>query len=239
MNLKRLHPSFLVTPYNPHMTRSILLASGNAKKLAELRNLCSDLPVRILAPSDLPGDLPDVEEDRPDFVGNAIKKAISASETAAAQLGSDVWALADDSGLSVDALDGAPGVYSARYASRMEAMDRGQEPNQGILGNSKDGDNNARLLQDLAAVPDAERGAAFHCVLALARAGQVLCTVEGKVEGTILREADGAGGFGYDPLFFHPPSGTTFARLGAEQKAAVSHRGEAVRKLHAKLKGLL
>lgn len=209
------------------MPQRILLASGNAKKLAELQSLCADLPVTILSPSDLPDGLPEVEEDRPDFHGNALKKAMSAADAAATQLGADVWALADDSGLCVDALDGAPGVYSARYA--------------GASGDGKDQSNNAKLLQELAAcAPDVEqRGAAFHCIIAVAHgAGEDavhLFTVEGSVRGTILHEADGTDGFGYDPLFHHAPSGKSFARLTAAQKAAVSHRGEAVRKLKVEI----
>ena len=213
------------------MPQRILLASGNAKKLAELQALCADLPVEILSPADLPLGLPEVEEDRPDFEGNAIKKALSAAEAAAAQLGPGVWALADDSGLCVDALGGAPGVYSARYAS-LDCPDA-------ALGNAEDGANNRKLLRELGAVAldPKDRGAAFHCVIAVAQVpspGSVatsLFTVAGEVRGTILPEEDGAGGFGYDPLFHHPPSGSSFARLTPEEKAAVSHRGEAVRRL--------
>ncbi|MHC4379560.1 MAG: non-canonical purine NTP pyrophosphatase [Planctomycetota bacterium] len=206
------------------MPQSILLASGNAKKLAELRALCEDLPIRILGPADLPEGLPEVEEDQPDFVGNAGKKALSAARAAADQLGEQVWALADDSGLCVDALDGDPGVFSARYASM-------EDP----ATNSGDSANNARLLRELDGVPESKRSAAFHCVIAVARQGELLFTVAGKVEGIILDKPDGEKGFGYDPLFFHPPSATTFARLTAEQKASVSHRGEAVRRLRGKL----
>lgn len=213
------------------MPQRILLASGNAKKLAELQSMCADLPVEILSPSDLPEGLPEVEEDLPDFEGNAIKKAISAAQAAAAQLGPGIWALADDSGLCVDALGGAPGVYSARYASL-------DDPTS-ASGNAEDGANNRKLLRELqAAAPHAEdRGAAFHCVIAVAHVPEnnasptALFTVEGSVRGTILAEEDGVGGFGYDPLFHHAPSGRSFARLTAQEKGAVSHRGQAVSKL--------
>lgn len=207
------------------MPQSILLASGNAKKFAELQALCADLPIRILGPRDLPHGLPEVEEDQPDFVGNASKKALSAAEAAANQLDGDIWALADDSGLCVDALDGAPGVFSARYAQ--DAQTPG------------DAANNAKLLRALAETPEAARTASFHCVIAVARPGELLFTVAGKVEGTILRVADGDQGFGYDPLFFHPPSATTFARMSKERKATVSHRGQAVQALRERLLAIL
>ncbi|MGB0952735.1 MAG: non-canonical purine NTP pyrophosphatase [Planctomycetota bacterium] len=216
----------------------ILLASGNAKKLAELQSMCADLPVRIFSPADLPEGLPEVEEDLPDFEGNAVKKALSAAQAAVAQLGPGVWALADDSGLCVDALDGAPGVYSARYASLDDPT--------AAPGNAEDGANNRKLLRELQAVaPHVEdRGAAFHCVIAVAHVptsqaadsteqAEALFCVAGSVRGTILFEEDGAGGFGYDPLFHHVPSGCSFARLSAEEKRAVSHRGQAVALLRA------
>jgi XTP/dITP diphosphohydrolase len=203
------------------MPRRILLASGNAKKLAELRALCGELPIEILSPADLPDGLPDVVEDGDTFTANAVKKALAAADVAAAQLGNDVWALADDSGLRVDALDGAPGVYSARFS--------------GAEGEGKDGANNEKLLQELRGLPMEQRGAAFFCVIAVARPGAVLFTVEGTVRGRILEAADGDQGFGYDPLFFHEASGTTFARLSGPDKAAISHRGEAVRRLKQEL----
>ena len=238
--------------------QTILLASGNTKKLAELRALVSDLPVRFLSPADLPLGLSDVEEDRPDFLGNAEKKALAAAADVAVQLGGgdgggdggdggggsgsecigessdargggsgggEIWVLADDSGLCVDALDGAPGVRSARYS--------------GTEGIGKDGANNEKLLRAMEGVAEADRGAAFHCVIAVARKGEILFTVEGSVRGRILHKADGVDGFGYDPLFFHVPSNTSFARLGAAEKAAVSHRGMAVVELRARLAELL
>ena len=202
----------------------------------ELRALVSDLPVKWLAPSDLPGGLAEVDEDQPDFLGNAKKKALAAADDVALQLGGrargaaesggeEIWTLADDSGLSVDALHGAPGVFSARYA--------------GAEGVGKDAANNAKLLSEMEHVADGERTASFHCVIAVARKGVVLFTVEGSVDGVILREADGTDGFGYDPLFFHAPSGTSFAQLSAEEKARVSHRGIAVMQLRERLSALL
>jgi len=207
------------------MPQRILLASGNAKKLAELRALTAELPVEILGPEELPEGLPEVEEDGETFLDNAVKKAHSAAAAAARQLGPEVWALADDSGLCVDALQGAPGVYSARYA--------------GVAGTGQDAANNAKLLAALAGLPEEQRGASFWCVIAVARAEELLFAVEGSVQGRILESEDGAGGFGYDPLFYHEPSGTTFARLSGAEKAAVSHRGAAVARLRNILASLL
>jgi XTP/dITP diphosphohydrolase len=242
------------------MGQRILLASGNAKKLAELRALCAELPVKILSPQDLPRGLPDVIEDGDTFLANAQKKALAAAKVAADQIGEDVWALADDSGLCVDALDGAPGVYSARFA----LLDENGRDDGCIDGNAPDGANNKKLLRKLDGLSGAERGAAFHCVIVVARAGgrggngggnggagrggdegecdggndqanrlagEELFHVEGSVRGRILEVADGEQGFGYDPLFWHEESGCSFARLSGERKAMVSHRGQAVRQL--------
>ncbi|NQU50542.1 MAG: non-canonical purine NTP pyrophosphatase [Planctomycetes bacterium] len=201
----------------------ILVASGNAKKLHELRTLCSDLPVEIFAPADVNAQLPDVVEDGDTFSANARKKALEFADFAAEYLGPDVWALADDSGLSVDYLDGAPGVHSARFA--------------GIHGD--DEANNALLLKRLNHVDNEQRGAAFHCVIAVAHRGSILIEAEGQVRGQILRTPQGEDGFGYDPLFFHPLSGVCFAQLSMQQKAKVSHRGIAVSKLRQAIKSLL
>jgi XTP/dITP diphosphohydrolase len=230
------------------MNQRILLASGNAKKLAELRALCAELPIELLSPADLPHGLPDVVEDGATFEANARKKAMAAASVAARQLGSNVWTLADDSGLCVDALNGAPGVFSARFASLDEDFS-GAEAAE--LGNRCDQENNARLLRELAGLPAEERGAAFFCTIVVTRVlggadgadgadggiarCEALLTVEGSVRGQILEEEDGSGGFGYDPLFWHEPSGKTFARLSASEKARVSHRGQAVRALRTRL----
>ncbi|PCJ53263.1 MAG: non-canonical purine NTP pyrophosphatase [Planctomycetota bacterium] len=139
--------------------------------------------------------------------------------------GEGIWVLADDSGLCVDALNGAPGVRSARYS--------------GTEGVRRDGANNEKLLRAMEDVADAERGAAFFCAIAVVHNGEVLFAVEGSVRGRILREADGVDGFGYDPLFFHAPSRTSFARLSAAEKAEVSHRGMAVGALRVRLAELL
>lgn len=209
------------------MTRRLLVASGNPAKLAELRALCADLPLAILEPRDVPGGLAQPAETGATFRENAAIKALAAAEKAAAALGDDVWALADDSGLEVDALQGEPGVRSARYAGA------------GVPPEARDRANIERLLRNLQGVPPEGRGARFVCVLAVARRDEVLFAVEGCVEGRIAEAPAGSGGFGYDPVFYHEPSGATFACLTPEQKAAVSHRGRAARLLRRQLEDLL
>ena len=199
------------------MSQRILLASSNSKKLAELQSLCEDLDVDILSPSDIDAELPDVIEDGDDFLTNASKKAIEFSEFTSKYLGDDVWTLADDSGLCVDYLDGAPGIYSARYA--------------GDDGPQRDRANNDKLLSEMKDATDDQRAAAFWCVIAVAHQGQVLFAVEGSVNGNILHEADGEGGFGYDPLFYHVESASSFSSLAPEKKSRVSHRGQAIARL--------
>lgn len=192
----------------------LLLASGNAKKAGELRALLAAAQVQILSPADV-GGLPEVDEDQDSFAGNARKKAESGAKA------SGRWCLADDSGLCVDALDGAPGIYSARFA--------------GTHGD--DAGNNAKLLHELEDVPAEERGARFVCAVALADpSGAIQAVFEGEVHGRILDAPRGAGGFGYDPLFQftepdHPQTGRGFAELSQAEKADISHRGRALRQL--------
>jgi XTP/dITP diphosphohydrolase len=198
----------------------ILLATGNKKKRAEFERLFAPLGVELLP---LPaGGLPDTIEDLPSFAGNAEKKAREAA------LAFGVWALADDSGLSVDALGGAPGVHSARFA--------------GVHGD--DAANNARLLLELDAVDALEpeaRTAHFTCALCLCRPdGSVALAVEGRARGRILEEPRGDHDFGYDPLFlFTEPgfaeTGKGFAELEPAGKGAVSHRGRALALLAERL----
>lgn len=199
----------------------ILLSTGNAKKLRELRAQLAGLPVELLVPADV-GGLPEVIEDAPTFLGNARKKATSAARHAGR------WSLADDSGLEVDALDGAPGVRSARFA--------------GVHGD--DAANNAHLLERLRGVPDERRGARFVCALALARPdGTIAWEHEGHARGRILHAARGTHDFGYDPLFVFTEPGFAetnrgFAELEPHEKAAVSHRGRALRALRVALPSL-
>ena len=167
----------------------------------------------------LPGldSIPSPVEDGTTFEDNARKKAEHYSRLAPGKL-----VLADDSGLEVEALGGAPGVRTARYAA-----DESSAPASSL---SVDQANNARLLRALEKVADKSRGARYVCVLAAARDGRVLAVFRGQAEGVIARAPRGGGGFGYDPLFYVPERGKTFAELAPKEKAAVSHRGDAFRK---------
>ena len=190
--------------------RVLFVATGNPHKLVEIRTALAPLGYEVKA-SD---DLPEVVEDRPDFRGNALKKA----QSAAAHLGHP--ALSDDSGLVVPALDGAPGVYSARFAGP----------------GATDAENNALLIARLEEQGALEPEAAFVCVMVLvAPDGAVIAEAEGRVEGVLRWPPKGTGGFGYDPLFFHPESGCRFSELTRDEKNAVSHRGQALRGLVAQL----
>ncbi len=203
----------------------LVLGSRNVKKCREMAELIAppwerrpwmDL-VTIESIAAHP-DVPEVVEDADTFAGNARKKA---SESAKA-LGA--WVLADDSGLTVDALKGAPGVFSARYAG---------EP-------CDDGANNRKLLEALADVPDDRRGAAFQCALALADPeGVVRLEAEGSVRGRIVRELRGPGGFGYDPMFLILEYHKTFGELSALVKHQLSHRSRAFAHLRPKLERLV
>ncbi len=195
--------------------RRILLATSSPGKLRDFAGAAAAHGVEVLA---LPGfdSFPAVEEDGETFEANARKKAEHYSRLAPGEL-----VLADDSGLEVEALGGAPGVRSARYAA-----DAGQQELAG-----RDVANNARLQRELDGVADGQRRARFVCVIAAAREGSVVAVFCGEVEGDMEREPRGGGGFGYDPLFLLPDLGKTFAELSAEDKAAVSHRGRAFRKL--------
>jgi len=185
----------------------LLIATHNLGKVREYRDLLADLPFDILSLADVGIDV-DVEETGATFAENALLKA----RTYAQLSGLLTWA--DDSGLAVDALDGWPGVHSARHAGP----------------DATDADRIAILLARLADVPPAERGAAFHCVVAVAAPDGRVWTTEGMCAGVIIDEPAGSGGFGYDPVFFVPDLDKTFAQLTAEQKNAISHRGIAARK---------
>jgi XTP/dITP diphosphohydrolase len=209
----------------PNLPETIVIATRNKGKAAEFRKLLSPLGVTVLSLLDMPeGAVPEVEEDGDTFRANAEKKA----RAAAVALGRP--ALADDSGLCVDALGGAPGVYSARYAG---------EP-------SSDERNNAKLLQELAATGtrrivdgvETLSPAAFVCALALYHPATGETTfADGTCEGLIIPEARGNDGFGYDPLFYVPAFGKTFAEMDAGEKNSVSHRGQAMRDFTARLQG--
>ncbi|HVP43175.1 MAG TPA: RdgB/HAM1 family non-canonical purine NTP pyrophosphatase [Terriglobales bacterium] len=192
--------------------RRVLIATSNPGKL---RDFAGAAAVHGIEVQGVPGfaSLPQVREDGATFEANARKKAEHYSRLVPGEI-----VLADDSGLEVEALDGAPGVHSARYAATAP------------LGNSDDAANNARLLRELGAASEQRRRARFVCVIAAARDGRTLGTFRGAAEGRILPAPRGFRGFGYDPLFFFPPLARTFGELTAEEKARVSHRGEAFRK---------
>ena len=192
----------------------LLIASSNPGKVREFRELfethgvaCTDLSVYPHTPAP--------EETGHTFRANAMLKAVYYATAL------NTWALADDSGLSVDALGGNPGVHSSRWAE-MNGAGKG------------DADNNAILLRQLESVPDEQRSARFVCVLALSDPkGRVVLTARDEVEGSMLRAPRGAGGFGYDPLFLVPDLGQTTAELPAHEKHGISHRGKALRRLAA------
>jgi XTP/dITP diphosphohydrolase len=200
----------------------IVLASRNLKKIKELRQLLSELlsNVEVLSLDDV-GIMGDIEEDGTTFEENALIKARVAAS-------SGYIGVADDSGLSVDALGGEPGVYSARYAAK-----------NNYAGDHDDDGNNQCLLQKLHNVPDEERGGAFVCAFACVFPDGHEFVVRGEARGTILHEYHGAGGFGYDPLFYFPQFGKTFAEVTPEEKHSVSHRGQAIRAFVKKLKEYL
>ncbi len=187
-------------------TQKIIMATGNMGKVLELRELLRDLPVEVMTAREA-GFGGTVEETGSTFAANAILKAEAVCQAL------DQWALADDSGLEVDALGGAPGVYSARYA--------GEDAN--------DAANNRKLLQALAGVND--RGGRFVSEVALARPGKPTITFRGECAGVIATEPAGQGGFGYDPLFVVPDYGQTYAELPLTIKNQISHRGKAMQKL--------
>jgi XTP/dITP diphosphohydrolase len=186
-------------------------ATGNAGKLREFRQAAGGAPVSIELLPDFK-NLPGCVEDGATFEANAIIKALHYARFADGRM-----IFADDSGLEVDALDGAPGVLSARYCGR----------------HGDDEANNRLLLQNLRGVSD--RKARFVCAIALAQGERVLGVYRGAVEGLILEAPRGSGGFGYDPLFYYPPFNRTFGEAGAEEKFAVSHRGQAMRTMLAGL----
>jgi XTP/dITP diphosphohydrolase len=187
------------------MSDRIVLASRNPKKATELRTLLEPMGVRVVPLDAIPG-APEVEETGATFEANARLKAEAARDAAG------LPALADDSGLEVTALGGAPGVRSARFA--------GEE--------ADDAANNAELLRRLADVAEADRGARFVSVLAFAAPGAETRLFRGETSGTILAAPRGAGGFGYDPLFLSDDLGITFGEAPPERKHAVSHRGRAL-----------
>lgn len=190
----------------------IVIATTNRGKAREVLAVLGDLPLDLRTLSDFP-DITPPEETAETFAGNAALKA-SYYARATGQ-----WTLADDSGLEVDALNGAPGIYSARFA--------------GAKGD--DTANNRKLIEELQSVPPAERTARFRCALALANANRVIATAEGKVEGVMIDEPRGVNGFGYDPHFWVPNLNRTVAEMPSDLKNFISHRGQALRAIRPDL----
>ncbi len=196
--------------------RKLLVATTNPKKLTELQTLLSDLQFQLVCLNDLK-EYKEVPEDGKTFSENAALKAMGYAGQ------SSLLTIAEDSGLCVDALESAPGVFSARFAGAAK----------------KDEDNNRKLLKLLEKVPDNCRSAHFTSVVAIAESGHLIGIAEGEVHGVIYHEARGQNGFGYDPVFFYPPFGKTFGEVSAGEKHRVSHRAKALEKMKEILKNYL
>lgn len=191
--------------------RKIVIGTRNTGKIWEIQAALAELPVEVVG---LPAaDIPEVEETGVTFMENAVIKARYYSHH------TGEYCLADDSGLEVDALNGEPGVYSARYAGER----------------SSDADNNHKLLAELSGVPAEKRSARFRSVLALAGPDGSLLLTDGVCEGIILMKERGTGGFGYDPLFYMPDCRKTLAEMTVEEKNKISHRGNALKAFKQKL----
>jgi XTP/dITP diphosphohydrolase len=197
------------------VSRQLVLATGNVGKLREMNQIIAGLGMKALPQSDF--NVPDADETGLSFVENAILKARHAAQL------TGLPAIADDSGLEVDVLKGAPGIYSARYAG----------------ATASDADNVQKLLAALQGVPDAERSARFQCVMVFMRHATdptpLIC--QGSWEGRILEAPQGDNGFGYDPVFWLDDEACTSAQLSAEQKNRISHRAQALRQLMVAMKG--
>ncbi len=192
----------------------LVIATRNKGKSDEIKALLKGFPVEIRDLNDF-GPIPEVEEDGNSFEENAYKKAAFTAKV----LGLPV--LADDSGLEVEALEGRPGVHSARFAG----------------SDASDEENNAKLLEEMKGIKN--RKARFCCVISIAVPTGFALTYEGTCEGEILEEPRGSNGFGYDPLFYYPPAGKTFAEMTMEEKSRVSHRGRALEELKSEFDKVL
>ena len=193
----------------------IIVGTGNAKKAIEIKNILDLYGYEVLSFADF-AKSPEIVEDGDSFAANAAKKAIETSKFY------DCFALADDSGLEVEALNNQPGIFSARYA--------------GEHGN--DTANNEKLLQAMQGVEESQRGARFVCAVALANKGELIKCFEGEIKGRITERLIGENGFGYDPLFFVPEFGKTTAELTPEEKNKISHRYKAFSQAAAFIKNI-
>lgn len=194
------------TPSLPSF-ESFVLCTHNQGKLTEMTSLLQELPVKVLSPNDFPG-MPEPVEDRDSFLGNArIKTRSSYRFTGLPSMG-------DDSGLVVPALDGAPGVHSARYA--------------GVSGPDKDAANRRKLREAIRALPETQRQAHFHCTIVFQWDETNDIAFTGRCEGLLIDDERGEGGFGYDPMFYLPALDKTFAEISKTQKNELSHRGKAL-----------
>jgi XTP/dITP diphosphohydrolase len=194
----------------------LVLATKNPDKVREIQQGLAGLPLTLRSAAGLPG-APDVVEDGASYLENASKKALALARF------TGQWALGDDTGLEVESLDGAPGLFSARYAGEGAGY----------------ADNRRLLLERLHGRPQAERAARFVCVMVIARPDGGVYSAEGIVDGYIMEQEAGAQGFGYDAIFWVPAVGRTFAELTLEQKQAVSHGGHALKQIRAYLERVL
>ncbi|MBU5455994.1 XTP/dITP diphosphatase [Caproiciproducens sp. MSJ-32] len=202
--------------------KKLVLASNNSGKIKEIKELLKDLEIEVFSLKDMGIDI-QVEEDGKTFEENSRKKAEEIYDELIKIKENNFIVMADDSGLEVDYLNGEPGVYSARYAGE----------------NGNDEKNNEKLIKKLQGVPFEERRARFVCHISLVYGDKKYLGVNGSVEGYILEERRGEGGFGYDPLFFYKPYNKTFSEMTMEEKNKISHRGIALRKVIQTIKGLL
>jgi XTP/dITP diphosphohydrolase len=198
------------------MSRKLLLATTNPGKLREVQAILAGLPIDLVTLRDFPS-VPEAVEDGETFDDNARRKALHYARH------TGLWTLADDSGLEVDALGGAPGVYSARYAG-VEACDA---------------DNNAKLIAALEGVSEAARSARFRCCIAVAIGDRVVATSFGAIEGRIVDQPRGSNGFGYDPHFFVAEHGMTAAEMPPELKNSISHRARALQAVRPRIEQLI
>ena len=196
--------------------KEVIIATKNAGKAREFEHIFASRGIVVRTLLDFP-EIPEVEETGTTFEENAILKAEAVSQAL------NKMVIGDDSGLMVDALEGRPGIYSARYAG---------EP-------KNDQNNTDKVLSELQGVPEEKRSARFYCALAVAIPGQETRTVSGSCEGRILEERRGTNGFGYDPVFYVPEKGVTMAELSADEKNSISHRANALKKLDVILDSIL